>query len=981
MLLPEKNIFSNKALKICATLLPRTAVLLVLLTQQPFLAHMFAGSSYGTLYALIIADLLICAAYVIITARAGRAAFPAGASRGETGSKNGHARPIIRALCFLPRKFSDALFFLYSLFAFYFIDYLSTEYNVFARNSSPYDNILLMLIIQVTCLGFFFTGFALRRVPQVLKKRPWLALALTGGICGASFAGRDPVLAPLLAVLNDMSQHVMVFAAVCYCLVLFFLLFVGLYGCYKKYIKPRTPLTVIVTVVSVIGLPLAILLTGDQHGTNSLFWSVDYLAPGLFRPVLQNNLFWGILFLLIAGLITAAHIKNTLVRRTLFILLGVSLPITLYACVVLLPFLSVIFVFVLFDPLFFLFFLPCLALLSHVRALRVSARGFKTVFAARPVTVRRLTEVMDRGRTVQRPAGSIGFARLTPRLKTLLVLIALICLLPGSVLLNAFIDKAELTGAYYGMDKSGQIAGIDPDRLRHVLEEFGSHHSNLYLPLITPARRAIILGDKTINKRHSARMRTFYLGEPYYDSLGRVSIRWPRRAHLEFMEEIAYAEHASYMQSKVLIRVGNDSGARDEFYARFELPAGVFITGLSLWIDDNERRGILTSKESALMVYESISRRLMDPALLRYEDDGSCSLRIFPVEPGQERHATVTFLYRKPFSLHLGGGVLDLGRGIVAETKRAAPKITGSQKQALHFIIDYSTSNMTTSEVFMKLVAACINKLDWHGPIRFTAANYNWRNYDSLDALFADRSLPRRGSFIYSRVLRGLLRDYEQSGEYPRFVFVSHEKERWYVHTSLAATKIRFPGLGEAYRLDTDGNLYKFPAFNITDEEEYGNVLEEGPVPEELTAPHASLLCGPRDFKEGLLGAGAADMNDWERNALLFTRWCGLDAEMPVNYGSRRSLNVLALQRGLLLPCLSYIVLENAEQEQMLEQASNHEGNGGLLRQADFETVSMDEGPDYIIVMILVLLAGLAVFAQWRGKRQREGNRRYHTAG
>lgn len=79
-------------------------------------------------------------------------------------------------------------------------------------------------------------------------------------------------------------------------------------------------------------------------------------------------------------------------------------------------------------------------------------------------------------------------------------------------------------------------------------------------------------------------------------------------------------------------------GNQQEGIYTFHLPEGAVITALSLWIEGQEAKGILTSKAKADSAYKTIvgyERR--DPSVVHWQEGNTVSVRVFPVLAGRSR--------------------------------------------------------------------------------------------------------------------------------------------------------------------------------------------------------------------------------------------------------------------------------------------------------------------------------------------------------
>ncbi|WP_207495395.1 XrtN system VIT domain-containing protein [Aridibaculum aurantiacum] len=79
------------------------------------------------------------------------------------------------------------------------------------------------------------------------------------------------------------------------------------------------------------------------------------------------------------------------------------------------------------------------------------------------------------------------------------------------------------------------------------------------------------------------------------------------------------------------------SNSEEAIYT-FQLPEGGVVSSLSLWINGQEEKAILTSKEKAATAYNTIvGRERRDPSVIHWQEGNSVSVRVFPVLAGESR--------------------------------------------------------------------------------------------------------------------------------------------------------------------------------------------------------------------------------------------------------------------------------------------------------------------------------------------------------
>ena len=104
--------------------------------------------------------------------------------------------------------------------------------------------------------------------------------------------------------------------------------------------------------------------------------------------------------------------------------------------------------------------------------------------------------------------------------------------------------------------------------------------------------------------------------------------------HPEF--RLSYTE--KYLNIRNDARAHGWWGSTEEAIYTFDLPEGSVITSLSLWVNGQESKGILTSKQKAVKAYKTIvgvERR--DPSVVHWQEGNTVTVRVFPCTSEEER--------------------------------------------------------------------------------------------------------------------------------------------------------------------------------------------------------------------------------------------------------------------------------------------------------------------------------------------------------
>ncbi|MCB9057916.1 MAG: VWA domain-containing protein [Calditrichae bacterium] len=81
----------------------------------------------------------------------------------------------------------------------------------------------------------------------------------------------------------------------------------------------------------------------------------------------------------------------------------------------------------------------------------------------------------------------------------------------------------------------------------------------------------------------------------------------------------------------------------------YSLPGIAQVDDFYLWINGIKTKGQLLDKDKARSVYESIMRRMLDPALVEFVDYGLFRAQIFPIPAGQKRQISLSYSQVVPF--------------------------------------------------------------------------------------------------------------------------------------------------------------------------------------------------------------------------------------------------------------------------------------------------------------------------------------------
>ena len=108
--------------------------------------------------------------------------------------------------------------------------------------------------------------------------------------------------------------------------------------------------------------------------------------------------------------------------------------------------------------------------------------------------------------------------------------------------------------------------------------------------------------------------------------------------NIETTAEIWPQYRIAYTEQIIRLRNNRSYWSRGEAIYTFHLPEGSVVSSLSLWIEGEERKGILTTKEKADEAYRTIvGVESRDPSLVHWQEGSTVIVRVFPVFCKEER--------------------------------------------------------------------------------------------------------------------------------------------------------------------------------------------------------------------------------------------------------------------------------------------------------------------------------------------------------
>ncbi len=668
-----------------------------------------------------------------------------------------------------------------------------------------------------------------------------------------------------------------------------------------------------------------------------------------------------------------------------------ALPFTLYFLVVFLPFMPFAVIAMLFFGAGLLILAPTLLFWRHVRTLHRSWTG----------------GVAACGRGAAVALAVIGFL-----------------LLPGGIAIVTEIHRNDLQRTLAFVEKPDYDADatlpVARGRAEAVVRRAVTFNNGFEIPLISAWYVQRVYDGMYLRDDILKRLSLQILGEPlpqsgfgldYFGGIfsrnsGRASRRsraWGRmappstHAYLTTNAVVAAIADGPDVTYTVRIGVGAASG-QEEFRARVELPAGAWVAGMRLKIENVWEPAAIIERKAAEFVYEKITvieRR--DPALLTLDSPTRGTLRIFPVTPeGRELEIDI----RMPKALADGDVVAIGGKPVRAEplTVEAAPVfangvlvVPDAWKRAhaaeavplkpgrLWVAVDCSaTNNVQVVDVIAEDLAALAQEAGV-SRIMLVAVNAETRTAElaaeGLAAALPKSLLPFEGGLdafgaVYRIVRRAEKEGDLAKGEYPRIALYGAnwsnelaqvESAKWRLLAAAAPgltnLVLASPGLRGGFAVPDAQPADGVFAFTADGTRRVAAASGDSVI----VFPEGGTVAGVPG-----LASQEGDTGDsgWAAGAEAWRLQTAMDRDPARDL--RRKILQQSWRSGVLTEVGAYIVVENEAQRKMLQEKQRQ----ALSADAAFDFEEQDD-QDVPAPGLLAMVATFAAAAWLRRRRQR----------
>lgn len=250
---------------------------------------------------------------------------------------------------------------------------------------------------------------------------------------------------------------------------------------------------------------------------------------------------------------------------------------------------------------------------------------------------------------------------------------------------------------------------VDKQALKRTISEIeaksnGLEYSFPFNTYATPILSSLyyegVVGSRDISDAQLDRINRLYFHKAY--SLWGGSNQNSKKAGSEAVNLVNIHHKTTYDEKDKVYRtwvdlvLHNNSGENNQEYANyFSLPKGVYITDYYLVVGEEKKYGILADERAATETYTSIVSRSLDPGIVKYYDEDTIELRVFPFEALQQRETGFEIIHKGDLDLQIDNRQVkvEVDKEIPLENIRTLGRsgITVLESQGIDDLPEYKT--------------------------------------------------------------------------------------------------------------------------------------------------------------------------------------------------------------------------------------------------------------------------------------------------
>lgn len=310
----------------------------------------------------------------------------------------------------------------------------------------------------------------------------------------------------------------------------------------------------------------------------------------------------------------------------------------------------------------------------------------------------------------------------------------------------------------------------------------GFRHATGHLPIYDGLYRSIVFDGVELSENLRRRIEQIFAAKPA--ATPRQGTRIAATSQIDNVTTQSQAK-GNLTASALRVRFKNTGNTPAEFSGQVSLPQGVFVTGHWLTIDGVEVPAQITTKNTAIWVYDRITERQRDPSLIYYESPNTLRWRVFPVPANGIREARLELSHAYDAALQVADRQVLLtaltpvipafssssGRSQLLAPAKAGDSFT--RDVYLHFVMDCSAQAPVNTSGNAKAAAEKLGLSLDHARVSYVNSSIRTENYTG------SANCPQHaGGFFAELAVRSILHSAYLSGgkTFPLIVVLSPQK-------------------------------------------------------------------------------------------------------------------------------------------------------------------------------------------------------------
>ena len=505
-------------------------------------------------------------------------------------------------------------------------------------------------------------------------------------------------------------------------------------------------------------------------------------------------------------------------------------------------------------------------------------------------------------------------------------------------------------------------------------------------PILSEIYHRIIFKEQTLDDELYARLQRIFMPEEarsWQPSMMFPDVQLAEAAggvKLDGVKtEIRYDEAAGVYKAWVRLTLKNKSEWADQEYAvKFTLPEGVFVSDYYLDVFGQRKYGIVSEKNTAKSIYDSIVSRNRDPGLICYAQGSTIELRVFPFGAYESRETGFELMFRQSDAFNIGAFTVTLAGDELTEpveaggvcfmpaSYKANLEVVSERTPKYYFIADVSepVKYDEYNENYLPLSDRLAGILAYAQKNNITEAEIYLTDYNAqkIDLAQLDTAKNGQGGFNLALAMDKIYKDAKsQPGSYPVILVAAGNYYR-----AAVADNRRF-----AYDFPETEFFYLLDGAGSTAPHRFSDNL---PAEAANTAPQTRRLFYNGFYfsdneKSEVSYGGAAGFADIKYDGNVYLDALRLSEKTEKAGTPEQVIETLrdGISKRILTRYNSFIVLETKEQEEELNRRNQEFLDGKTLSSSSSSPMSE---PGLLVTLLLLLALLLFVHMKHRKRRK-----------